>query len=30
MGGGGRETFLKERKDNIKHITEHDISDYFS
>jgi len=26
----GRETFLEERKDSIKHITEHDISDYFS
>jgi hypothetical protein len=26
----GRETFLEERKDRIKHITEHVISDYFS
>jgi len=26
----GRETFLEERKDSIKNITEHDISDYFS
>jgi hypothetical protein len=28
--GRGRETFLRERKDGIGHIIEHDISDYFS